>query len=285
MKIGIVGLGMVGGSLGLDLRCLGHQVLGVSPQEQTCQVALTRKAVDRADTDLALLAVADAVFICTPLDEILTIVEQLIPHLSPSTILTDIGSVKTSIVKAVTSLYPNFVGGHPILKTDVEKSEITAAQPHLFTEITYVLTPLESTPIKAVDTVVKIVHSLKSQVYFCSPEVHDRAVALFTDLPLLASHNLIRAHLSEPDQTVLELCQKLIGSNLRDLLDKQNYYLEQLKHSQQFNRTELLRVLQDHLYSLDRIIEQIDQEDWRELEQQLILTQQVHSKLFNRLDS
>ncbi|MBG1264584.1 prephenate dehydrogenase/arogenate dehydrogenase family protein [Nostoc commune] len=284
MKIGIIGLGMVGGSLGLDLRRLGHQVLGVSRREETCQVAVTRGVVDCAHTNLALLAAADAIFICTPLDAILLTVEQLIPHLSPSTILTDVSPVKTSISKAITSLWPNFIGGHPFITTDVAKRGIVAAQPHLFTKITYVLTPLESTPIKAVNTVEKIVQSLESQVYFCDPEAHDRAVALFFHLPLLVGYSLITAYLSEPNQTILQLSQKLISSNFHDLLEKQNYYLEELKHSQ-LNQTELLRVLQYHLSSLDRIIEQIDQEDWGELEQQLILTQQAHSKFFNRLDS
>lgn len=277
MNIGIVGLGRIGGSLGLDLRRLGHQVLGVSRREQTCQVAITHGAVDQAGTDLALLAAADMIFICTPLDAIQPAVEQLIPHLHPSTILTDVGSVKTSVVKVIAPLWSNFIGGHPIT-TNAAKNGITAAQPHLFAGITYVLTPLETTPIEAVNTVVKIAQSLESQVYCCCPEAHDRAVALFSHLPFFASSSLIAACLSEPNETILELSQKLASSEFRAFSRIQGYCLE-LERSQQFNQVELLRVLQHHLYSLNQIIDQIEQEDWGGLEQQLIQTQQAYSEV------
>lgn len=130
MKIGIVGLGVVGSSLGLGLRHLGHQVMGVSRREQTCEDAIRCGVVDRVDTNLVLLADADVIFICTPIEAILPTVQQLIPQLAPSTILTDVGSVKTSIVKAITSLWTNFIGGHPITTTGVTQRGIAAAQPH-----------------------------------------------------------------------------------------------------------------------------------------------------------
>ncbi|MEW6497406.1 MAG: prephenate dehydrogenase/arogenate dehydrogenase family protein, partial [Cyanobacteriota bacterium] len=112
MNIGLVGLGLIGGSLGLDLRACGHQVLGVSRQEQTCQRAIERGVVDDASINLNLLAAADVVFVCTPIGAIASTVQQLIPHLSPNTVITDVGSVKTVVVEQVTPLWPNFVGGH-----------------------------------------------------------------------------------------------------------------------------------------------------------------------------
>ncbi|HEY9807292.1 MAG TPA: prephenate dehydrogenase/arogenate dehydrogenase family protein, partial [Candidatus Obscuribacterales bacterium] len=77
MNIGIVGLGLIGGSLGLDLRSRGYQVLGVSRQAHTCQRAIARGAVDDASVNLTLLAAADVVFICTPLAAIESTVIQL----------------------------------------------------------------------------------------------------------------------------------------------------------------------------------------------------------------
>ena len=130
MNIGIVGLGLIGGSLGLDLRSRGYQVLGVSRQEHTCHRAIARGAVDDASIHLNLLAATDVVFICTPLSAIESTVIQLIPHLAATTILTDVGSVKASVVEAITPLWPNFVGGHPMAGT--ADSGIEAAQPDLF---------------------------------------------------------------------------------------------------------------------------------------------------------
>ena len=85
MKIGIVGLGLIGGSLGLDLRSQGKTVLGVSRQQKTCQEAEKRGAVDQATQELAILAEADIVFLCTPIDKIVPILAQLVPHLSAET--------------------------------------------------------------------------------------------------------------------------------------------------------------------------------------------------------
>src|ERR671932_1080636 len=113
MNIGIVGLGLIGGSLGLDLRALGCQVLGVSRQEQTCQRAIERGIVDDASLNLSLLAAADVVFICTPIAAIAPTVQQLIPHLSPDATITDVGSVKTAVVEAVSPLWHNLVRGNP----------------------------------------------------------------------------------------------------------------------------------------------------------------------------
>ncbi|MEQ8960955.1 MAG: prephenate dehydrogenase/arogenate dehydrogenase family protein, partial [Coleofasciculus sp. C2-GNP5-27] len=114
MKIGIVGLGLIGGSLGLDLRKLGYSVLGVSRQDHTCNRAIELGVVDDASVNMNLLAASDIVFICTPISAIAPTLQALIPHLSPETIITDVGSVKTAVVEAVTPLWHNFVGGHPM---------------------------------------------------------------------------------------------------------------------------------------------------------------------------
>jgi arogenate dehydrogenase (NADP+) len=98
MKVGIVGLGLIGGSLGLDLRAQGYEIIGVSRQERTCEIALERGVVDEASTDLSSLAATQIVIVCTPIGKIAPTVEQLIPHLTPETIITDVGSVKEPIV-------------------------------------------------------------------------------------------------------------------------------------------------------------------------------------------
>ena len=66
INIGIVGLGLIGGSVGLDLKKLGYCVLGVSRRKQTCQKAVALGVVDEASSELSLLSIADLIFICTP---------------------------------------------------------------------------------------------------------------------------------------------------------------------------------------------------------------------------
>lgn len=103
--IGIVGLGLIGGSLGLDLRSRGFQVYGVSRQARTCQIAVERGIADEAGLSLELLALADIIFICTPIAAIAPTLKQLIPYLSLNTIVTDVGSVKTPIVQECSQLW------------------------------------------------------------------------------------------------------------------------------------------------------------------------------------
>jgi arogenate dehydrogenase (NADP+) len=158
MNIGIVGLGLIGGSIGLDLRSRGFDVFGVSSRQQTCDRAQARGVVSEASIHLSLMAAADVVFICTPLGSIEPIVRDLVPYLSPHTIVTDVGSVKTPIVQAVSSLWPNFVGGHPMAGT--AESGIEAAVPDLFVGRPYVLTPQAQTPAAAVDRVEEIARLL-----------------------------------------------------------------------------------------------------------------------------
>jgi arogenate dehydrogenase (NADP+) len=271
MNIGIVGLGLIGGSLGLDLRAKGYQVLGVSRQEQTCKRAIERKAVDDASVNLTLLAAADIIFICTPIAAIAPTVEQLIPHLSSEAVITDVGSVKRAVVEQVTPLWPNFVGGHPMAGT--ADSGIEAALSGLFAGKPYVLTPVDTTPVPAVKRVEEIVHSLTSQIYFCRPEDHDRAVAWISHLPVMVSANLIEACMGEANPTVLELAQKFASSGFRDTSRVGGGNPELGVMMGRYNRECLLRSLVSYRHSLDQFIELIEQEDWYGLEKKLKETQ------------
>jgi arogenate dehydrogenase (NADP+) len=279
MNIGIVGLGLIGGSLGLDLRAFGHQVLGVSRHSETCQRAIERGVVDEASINMTLLAAADVVFICTPLAAIAPTVQQLIPHLSPDSIITDVGSVKTAVVEEVAPLWHNFVGGHPMAGT--ADSGIEAAVSGLFTGNPYVLTPVETTPPTAVKIVEEIVRSLTSRVYFCRPEDHDRAVAWISHLPVMVSASLIDACMSEADPAVLELAQQLASSGFRDTSRVGGGNPELGVMMARYNQESLLRSLMSYRHSLDQLIAQIEQEDWQSLEERLKQTQLERPKFLS----
>ena len=117
MKVGSVGLGLIGGSLAIAFKKAGLEIIGVSRKETTCQTALDRKMADQAGTDMALLNDADVVFLCTPIDYVIDSAKAVIPYLKADAILTDVASVKGSIVEVIAPLWPNFVGGHPMAGT------------------------------------------------------------------------------------------------------------------------------------------------------------------------
>jgi arogenate dehydrogenase (NADP+) len=273
MNIGIVGLGLIGGSIGLDLRSRGFNVFGVSSRQQTCSRAQARGVVNEASINLSLMAAADVVFICTPLGSIEPIVRELVPYLSPDTIVTDVGSVKTPIVQAVSPLWPNFVGGHPMAGT--AESGIEAALPDLFVGRPYVVTPTAQTPTLAVDKVEEIARLLGAKVYRCEPIEHDRAVAWISHLPLMASATLVAACDLEGDRDIVNLAQHLASSGFRDTSRVGGGNPELGVMVAKYNREELLRSLSIYRDCLDGFISDIEDENWQALEHKLKVTQQA----------
>lgn len=283
MNIGIVGLGLIGGSLGLDLRSQGYQILAVSRRESTCKRAIALGAVDDASTHLPMLAAAEVIFICTPLAAILPTLEQLIPHLSPTTVLTDVGSVKVPVVEAVSAIWSNFVGGHPMAGT--ADSGIDAAIPELFKLKPYVLTPVTTTPPQAVQTVAQIVRTLQATIYYCCPDEHDRAVSWISHLPVMVSAALINACMSESNPNVLALAQKLASSGFRDTSRVGGGNPELGVMMARYNRQELLRSLQQYRHHFGAMIELIEQENWSSLEQQLKLNHLARPQFLTQDDA
>ena len=276
MKIGILGLGLIGGSLGYDLRSQGYHVLGVSRRESTCERAIALGSVDEASVDMSLLAAAEVVFVCTPIALIIPQLQQLINHLSVNTVITDVGSVKAPIVEAIAPLWPNFIGGHPMAGT--ADSGIEAAQRHLFVDRPYVLTPDATTPKTAISVVEQIVRSLGAKLYYCQPEQHDRAVSLISHLPVMVSSSLIATCMGEADSQVLQLAQNLASSGFRDTSRVGGGNPELGVMMAQYNRPALLSSLQQYRQNLDELTHCIEQEDWAALEFKLQSTGKARPK-------
>ncbi|ERN41812.1 prephenate dehydrogenase [Rubidibacter lacunae KORDI 51-2] len=263
MDVGIVGLGSIGGSLGLDLRDRGCRVFGVSRRSSTCETALHLGAVDRAGTDLSLLGQTDVVFVCTPIDSIAPTVEQLVPHVSEHTTITDVGSVKAPVVAAVAPLWPNYVGGHPMAGT--EHFGIDAARRDLFVGAPYVLTPSATTLPHAIQCVEALARSLGSHTYRCAPDVHDRAVAWISHLPLFVSAATIATCLEEPDTEVLRLARAFASSGFRDTTRVGGGNPELGVMVARHNRDALLDAIAQYRRVLDRLTDSIANEDWNAL--------------------
>ncbi len=276
MNIGIVGLGLIGGCLGLDLRAQGHKVLGVSRRESTCNRAIALGVVDTASVDLAIFKATELVFICTPIATIGSTVEQLIPHLDPATVLTDVGSVKAPVVEAIAPLWANFVGGHPM--AGKAESGLEVAQLNLFAHKPYVLTPIATTPPAAVEIVEKIARSLQSNIYYCSPHEHDRAVSWISHLPVMVSSSLIAACMSETNSEVLKLAQQIASSGFRDTSRVGGGNPELGVMMARYNRQELLRSLQQYRQQIEEITNLIEQENWPRLEQHFQSTHSARAK-------
>ncbi|MEM9276395.1 MAG: prephenate/arogenate dehydrogenase [Cyanobacteria bacterium P01_F01_bin.143] len=279
MKIGIVGLGLIGGSLGLDLKSLNHYILGVSRKATTCEIAVERGVVDEASTELSLLKNAEIVIICTPIGAIAKTLTQLIPYLAPDAIVTDVGSVKKTIVDECSALWSNFIGGHPMAGT--AEQGINAAQSNLFQGAAYVFTPSNETNAIALDKLMSIAHSVGATTYTCAPEVHDRAVAWISHLPVMISTSLITSCLGEQDPEVLNLAKQLASSGFRDTSRVGGGNPELGMMMAEYNKQALLRSLDGYRQNLEQIIELIEQEKWDKLAASLQINQQARPEFLN----
>ena len=149
---------------------------------------------------------------------------------------------------------------------------LDAAQKELFVNRAYVLTPVEATPVDAVETVTEIVRSLQAKIYRCNPADHDRAVAWISHLPVMVSASLIAACISEADLTVLNLAKTFASSGFKDTSRVGGGNPELGLMMAQYNQDALKRSLYAYRQQLDHLIEQVEQSDWRSLEARLTQT-------------
>lgn len=274
--VGIVGLGLIGGCLAIDLRHLGYPVYGVARRSATVETAIEQGVVTHASCDLALMAEADVVFVCTPMAAIVPTVRQLAEQLREPTVVTDVGSVKGEIVAAATACWPNFVGGHPM--AGKAEAGLAAAEAGLFQHRPYVITPVETTRSVAMDRVIEIATQLGSQIYTATPTAHDRAVASISHLPVMASASLLHACISEADPHVQKLAQNLASSGFCDTSRVGGGNPKLGVMMAQYNRSALLQSLQQYRAQVDVMIDLIENQQWADLEQRLSLAQQERPK-------
>ena len=180
--VAIAGVGLIGGSFALALRQAGFtgRIYGVS-SPRTIAEALAHGIIDGEMTLAEAASTADLVLLAQPIGRIVSMIEEMAPHLGPSTLVTDAGSTKALICSAAARFLPpsQFLGGHPM--AGKESRGASSADGGLFRGRTWVLTRAIEHPF--VDWVRKI----GSNVLVLGPEEHDRTVALTSHLPQLVA--------------------------------------------------------------------------------------------------
>ncbi|MCF2972334.1 prephenate/arogenate dehydrogenase [Synechococcus sp. Nb3U1] len=273
MRIAIVGLGLIGGSLALKLTEQGYAVFGISRNLMTCEQALALGAVQACGTELAQLQAWDPqlVLICTPLEQVLPTLTALLPYLSAETVVSDVGSVKQPIVRPATQLWPLFVGGHPMAGKTTQG--IQSAEADLFVGRPYVLTPIAETRPQTLEILQELVAVVGAEGVFTDPARHDRAVAWISHLPVMISASLITSVSQEVDPVILELARTLASSGFRDTSRVgggiPQLGLEMARH----NRQAVLANLRSYQQHLQQIETWIEKEQWDGLSQFLEQTQ------------
>jgi prephenate dehydrogenase len=195
--VALVGMGLMGGSLGLALRQrrLARQVVAVARRPETVRRALELGAADEGCSEPRKgAAEADLVVLCTPVLTMPAIVERIAPHLKPGAVVTDVGSTKAVLVRELPPrLRPDtpYLGGHPMAGS--EQTGVDAARADLFVGASYLLTPTSETPEDAVARLERWIAALGAIPIRMQPEAHDRAVAGISHLPHVVAAALAAA--------------------------------------------------------------------------------------------
>lgn len=205
LRAGIVGTGLIGGSLGLALRARGWTVTGRDSNEARARRAVELGALDAVGTDPE----ARITFVCTP---VLSLPSEVRAALASGPgVVTDVGSVKSPIVAEIDD--PRFVGGHPMAGS--EQDGIEGADAGLFGGTTWVLTPAVHTDPDAYTVVRSVVTSLGADVVPLAPDRHDEVVAVVSHVPHLVAATLMS--LADSKDTSQAAGRRLAAGGFRDM--------------------------------------------------------------------
>jgi prephenate dehydrogenase len=267
-KITLVGIGLLGGSLGLAVRQRGlaERVEGYVRRPASVTECEHLGIVHRATLDLAA-AVQDAelVVLCTPLAQMRPLVEQMLPALKPGALVTDVGSVKAGLVEALEPLIAragaHFVGSHPM--AGAEQMGAAAARADLFHNAVCIVTPNQQSEAGAVERLLEFWRALGMHTLTLPPGLHDELVARCSHLPHLVAATLADLVLdpAHPKEQAL-----LCATGFRDTTRVASGSPEMWRDIALANQRQLSQVLSVYIERLRSLQAAIDQGDSAALE-------------------
>lgn len=275
-KAAIIGVGLIGGSLGLAIkeRGLAEVVTGVGRRKSSIRRAFACGAIDEATTDpLRGTKGADLVVIATPVSSIPAIAHLISMNLTEGALLTDVGSTKGQIVTEIEKCLPKkvfFVGSHPLAGS--EKRGVDFAVKDLFNDSMVVITKTKKTDKKALKTIGEFWKAVgASRVVVKSPAQHDRIVAQISHLPHIVATALIRAVTSQS----LEFASTGFKDTTRIAASDPDIW----KDICMANKREILKFLDSYERSLGRIKNFIRDGKSYQLQREFAKSKSVREKL------
>ncbi len=220
-KVSIIGVGLIGGSVGIDLlkKGLAGEVAGWGRNRERLEKAIEKGACSTVGTSIMeTLKGSDIVLLCTPVEMIAKQIKEIGPFVKEDTLLMDVGSVKENIVNAASDAgligaEKEFVGAHPM--TGSEKSGVINAQEGLFRGAPCIITPHENNSNSAVERAAQFWKELEANVIQMTPGQHDLTVGFVSHLPHVVSTILSKVcanSLDNPDSA-----ERAAGPSFRDL--------------------------------------------------------------------
>ena len=269
-QAGVVGLGLIGGSLGLDLQSCGWRVQGLVHRQATAERALARGLVSAVSTDPACLRGCDLVILALPIPLLLNPAPELLEALPRDAVITDVGSVKRPVLEAWKGRHPRFVASHPMAGTAA--AGVEAGLAGLFQGRPWIATPDTETDPDALAVVEAVARDLGSHWLTSGAAQHDQAVALISHLPVLVSAALLRAVGEERDPEIRQLAMALASSGFADTSRVGGGNPDLGVAMASSNREAVLRGLAAYRWGLEQLEEAVLQNNWPQLRQELART-------------
>ncbi len=261
-KIGIIGLGLMGGSLSIALKEISNKFhfTGLDHNEEHCKGALTLNLVDEIAQSLDEISQCDIIFLTIPVDGIIAISQQF-KELDEKCTIIDLGSTKEKISNAIPAdIRHNFVTAHPM--TGTEKFGPYAAVADLYKDKVVVLCDLEKSGKHQQETAKKIFTDMKMKLVFMDAKEHDRHAAFISHMPHALSYSLANAVMK---QEAKESIVALAGGGFKDMsrIAKSSPNMwEDIFRQNKENLLESIYVFQSELKKCQKMVEN---DEWENL--------------------
>ncbi|HYX50291.1 MAG TPA: prephenate dehydrogenase [Ktedonobacteraceae bacterium] len=201
-RVAIIGLGLIGSSIGLALRTskAAQRVVGYDANKHQAHQAHKSGAIDQSYPSLAdAIRGSEFIVLATPINAFRSSFQDIAAIASPGTVVTDVASTKAQVISWAEEYLPSsvfFVGGHPIISKEYYQEGLTSAV--LFKNCVYCLTPTKRTSSTAIDKVIQLIELLGARVRFLEPLEHDGLVAGVNHVPFILSAVLMKTIAESP---------------------------------------------------------------------------------------
>ena len=263
LNAGIIGLGLIGGSMGLALRELGRFgcIAGFDSNPLHSQQALSLGLVDECISLEELISQGDVLFLATPVESIIALLPRL-KAIKPSATIIDLGGTNEQIIAHIPdSIRKNFIAAHPMAGTEFYGPK--AALPHLFKDSIVILTNLEESGEAQIQMAREIFLGIGMKIIKMDAHAHDRHIALISHMPHIISYALANAVLSQEDpQTILAL----IGGGFRSMSRLSKSSPKMWNDIFKQNTQNVLDSITSFQEELQKAKDMIESRDWEGLE-------------------
>lgn len=276
-KLAIIGLGLMGGSLGLAAKAHGRHVAAYARRKQSLTEALAAEIADEGFESAAeAVKGADLIVLCTPLLTMPNLVREFLPNLKEGCIITDVGSTKQYLSEELEKLLAGtpaeFIGSHPM--TGSEKNGIEAADAQLYRDAAVIVTPTANTTDKSKQQVINFWQELGAQVTEMTPKQHDEIIARTSHLPHLAAAALMAS--ADRDKTdITPFCGPGIRDTTRIAEGSEHIWHDIIKT----NTEPILQELNNLQHTLDNLKTMLEQKNFDAIRQLLANSRQKRKKL------